>query len=60
MNFARVFGAQPALPAAHIVTVETDMTKGLHAFTKVGTQKGMLTDTGRGFSISKRLYSYRD
>lgn len=36
MNFARVFGAQPALPAAHIVTVETDMTKGLHAFTIVG------------------------
>jgi magnesium chelatase family protein len=36
MNFARVFGAQPALPAAHVVTVETDMTKGLHAFTIVG------------------------
>lgn len=36
MNFARVFGAQPSLPAAHIVTVETDMTKGLHAFTIVG------------------------
>ncbi|MFZ2886982.1 MAG: YifB family Mg chelatase-like AAA ATPase [Minisyncoccia bacterium] len=36
MHFARVFGAQPALPQAHIVTVETDMTKGLHAFTIVG------------------------
>lgn len=36
MHFARVFGAQPALPSAHIVTVETDMTKGLHAFTIVG------------------------
>lgn len=36
MNFARVFGAQPSLPAAQIVTVETDMTKGLHAFTIVG------------------------
>lgn len=36
MNFARVFGAQPALPSATIVTVETDMTKGLHAFSIVG------------------------
>lgn len=36
MNFARVFGAQPSLPSAAIVTVETDMTKGLHAFTIVG------------------------
>lgn len=36
MHFARVFGAQPALPHAHIVTIETDMTKGLHAFSIVG------------------------
>lgn len=36
MHFARVFGAQPALPHAHVVSVETDMTKGLHAFTIVG------------------------
>jgi magnesium chelatase family protein len=36
MHFARVFGAQPSLPAATIVSVETDMTKGLHAFTIVG------------------------
>ncbi len=36
MHFARVFGAQPALPRATIVSVETDMTKGLHAFTIVG------------------------
>lgn len=36
MHFARVFGAQPALPSAHVVTVETDMTRGLHAFSIVG------------------------
>lgn len=35
-GFARVFGAQPALPRAHIVSVECDITKGLHAFTIVG------------------------
>lgn len=35
-GFARVFGAQPALPHAHIVAVETDITKGLHAFSIVG------------------------
>src|SRR3989344_6219891 len=35
-GFARVYGAQPALPAAHIVTVECDIVKGLHAFTIVG------------------------
>src|SRR3989344_5909553 len=35
-GFARVYGAQPALPSAHIVTVECDIVKGLHAFTIVG------------------------
>lgn len=35
-GFARVFGAQPALPQAHIVSVECDIVKGLHAFTIVG------------------------
>lgn len=35
-GFARVFGAQPALPAASLVTVECDIVKGLHAFTIVG------------------------
>lgn len=36
MHYARVYGAQPALPTAHRVVVETDMTRGLHAFTIVG------------------------
>lgn len=35
-GFARVFGAQPALPKAHIVSVECDIVKGLHAFSIVG------------------------
>ncbi len=35
-GFARISGAQPALPRAHVVSVETDITKGLHAFTIVG------------------------
>jgi len=35
-GFARVFGAQPALPKAHVVTIECDIVKGLHAFTIVG------------------------
>ncbi len=45
MHFARVFGAQPALPKAHIVTVETDMTKGLHAFTIVGLPDKSVAET---------------
>ncbi len=36
MSFARVFGAQPALPVAHIVHVEADVGKGLHQFNVVG------------------------
>jgi magnesium chelatase family protein len=36
MNFARVFGAQPSLPIAHIVSVEADLARGLHAFSIVG------------------------
>ena len=36
MNFARVFGAQPCLPCAKLVSVETDITRGLHAFGIVG------------------------
>lgn len=35
-GFARVFGAQAALPEGIIVTVECDITRGLHAFTIVG------------------------
>lgn len=36
MNFARVFGAQPGLPKAHLVSVEADLARGLHAFSIVG------------------------
>ncbi|MCR4325390.1 MAG: hypothetical protein NUV59_01110, partial [Patescibacteria group bacterium] len=35
-GFARVFGAQPMLPAAAVVSVECDIVRGLHAFTIVG------------------------
>jgi magnesium chelatase family protein len=35
-NFARVFGAQPSLPRAHLVSVEADLARGLHAFSVVG------------------------
>ncbi len=35
-GFARVFGAQPSLPKAHLVSVECDIVKGLHAFAIVG------------------------
>jgi len=35
-GFARVFGAQPALPSAHLVAVECDITRGLHALSIVG------------------------
>lgn len=36
MSFARAFSAQPGLPVAHLVTVETDTARGLHAFSIVG------------------------
>lgn len=36
MNFARVYGAQPSLPCAELVSVEADIGRGLHAFTVVG------------------------
>jgi magnesium chelatase family protein len=36
MSFARVFGAQPSLPKAHLVAVEADLARGLHAFSVVG------------------------
>ena len=36
MNFARVFGGQPALPRASLVSIEADVGRGLHAFTIVG------------------------
>jgi magnesium chelatase family protein len=35
-GFARVYGAQPALPHAQVVSVECDIIRGLHAFTVVG------------------------
>lgn len=36
MNFARVFGAQPSLPSAQLVSIEADIGRGLHAFSIVG------------------------
>jgi len=35
-SFARVFGAQPGLPKASLVSVEADLARGLHAFSIVG------------------------
>jgi len=35
-HFARVLGAQPAIPSAHLVTIEADATNGLHTFSIVG------------------------
>ena len=36
MSYARVYGAQTFLLSPQIVSVETDLTRGLHAFTVVG------------------------
>lgn len=36
MHFARISGGQPALPRAHLVSVEADLSRGLHAFSIVG------------------------
>lgn len=35
-HFGRVLGAQAGIPSAHIVRVETDTSRGLHAFSIVG------------------------
>ncbi len=36
MAFAKVYSIQPTLSGGHRITVEADLTKGLHAFTIVG------------------------
>ena len=36
MSFAKVHGIQPTLAGAHLVTIEADLTRGLHAFSVVG------------------------
>ncbi|MBF05332.1 magnesium chelatase [bacterium] len=36
MSFAQVFSAQTSLLSAHIVTIEIDLSTGLHAFSVVG------------------------
>ena len=36
MQYARVFGAQTSLLSPQIVSIETDLSRGLHAFTLVG------------------------
>ena len=36
MKISRVFGAQPSLIGADIVTIETDLSRGLYAFAVVG------------------------
>jgi len=36
MAFAKVYSIQPTLSGGHKITIESDLTKGLHAFTIVG------------------------
>lgn len=36
MQYAKVYGAQTSLLTPHLVSVETDLSRGLHAFTVVG------------------------
>ena len=36
MQYARVWGAQTSLLAPHLVSVETDLSRGLHSFSLVG------------------------
>lgn len=36
MQYARVYGAETILLSPHVITVETDLSRGLHAFTLVG------------------------
>ncbi|MCK5059526.1 MAG: YifB family Mg chelatase-like AAA ATPase [Candidatus Pacebacteria bacterium] len=36
MSFSKVYSAQNSLLSAHIITVETDLSRGLHSFTVVG------------------------
>lgn len=36
MQYARVWGAQTSMLAPHLVSVETDLSRGLHSFTIVG------------------------
>lgn len=36
MQYARVYGAQTSLLSPHLVSVETDISRGLHSFTVVG------------------------
>jgi magnesium chelatase family protein len=36
MQYARVYGAQTSLLTPHVVTVESDLSRGLHSFTIVG------------------------
>src|SRR3989338_5398358 len=36
MQYAKVYGAETVLLSPHIISVETDLSRGLHAFTLVG------------------------
>lgn len=36
MQYAKVYGAQTSLLTPHLVTIETDLSRGLHSFTVVG------------------------
>ena len=36
MDIARVYSAQPDLLCAHVVTIEADLSRGLHSFSVVG------------------------
>ena len=51
MSFAKVYSAQVNLLSGAIVTIEADLSRGLHSFSVVGLPVSLLVDFIKYFGV---------
>jgi len=59
MSFAKVYSAQTVLLNAHLITVEVDISKGLHSFTIVGLPDKAVEESRDRVSAAIKNIGYR-
>ena len=59
MSFAKVYSAQTVLLNAYLITVEVDISKGLHSFTIVGLPDKAVEESRDRISAAIKNIGYR-
>jgi len=59
MSFAKIYSAQTVLLNAHLITIEVDISKGLHSFTIVGLPDKAVEESRDRVSAAIKNIGYR-